>query len=129
MTGGLEPCASPQTYAQLAEGEHVFVVVPKAADGRSGRSAESRWTHRHDAADHDDRLHAVESSDLTVTFSADEAQATFKCRLDDEAPATCTSPYVRMNLGGGFHVVGVRATDEAGNEGPEATMRVEIGPD
>ena len=127
--GDLETCTSPRTYAQLDEGEHIFEVVPKAADGRSGQSAELMW--RIDTTPPTTTIDSTsaESGDLTVTFSADDAQATFACRLDDEAPVTCTSPYERMNLGGGFHVVGVRATDEARNEGNEATTRVEIGPD
>jgi hypothetical protein len=126
--GDLEACASAQTYAQLDEGEHVFEVVPKAADGRSGHSAERRWSVDTTPPTTTIVSTVVESSDVTVTFSADET-ATFTCRFDDEAPVTCVSPYMRTNLGGGTHDVGVRATDEAGNEGTEATTEFVIGPD
>ena len=126
--GDLEACASPRTYAQLDEGEHVFEVVPKAADGRSGHSAEHRWSVDTTAPTTTIVSTVVDSSDVTVRFSADET-ATFTCRFDDEEPSKCLSPYVRTNLGGGTHDVGVRARDEAGNEGTEATTEFEIGPD
>ena len=47
-------------------------------------------------------------------FSSDEADATFECSIDGDAPIPCTSPYTR-SLGNGNHAFLVRAVDIAGN--------------
>ena len=126
--GDLEPCASPQRYSELAEGEHFFLVVPKAPDGTSGESDERSW--RLDTTPPTTTIESTEAdnSSMTVTFIADEA-ATFMCRLDDGASATCTSPQRFADLAGGGHAVGVRAADEAGNEGKEVKTKAEVGTD
>lgn len=64
----------------------------------------------------------------TVTFRADEI-ATFMCQLDGETSVTCASPHTFADLGGGGHVIGIRATDEAGNKGKEATAKAVVGTD
>lgn len=55
-------------------------------------------------------------------FSSDEVGATFRCQLDDEAPAPCTSPVSRP-VGPGTHTFKVWATDVAGNEDATAATR------
>ncbi|MBJ7355258.1 MAG: hypothetical protein JHC98_10585 [Thermoleophilaceae bacterium] len=52
---------------------------------------------------------------VTVTFTADDPQATFSCRLDASAFAPCTSPYATPLLSEATHTVQVRAKDTAGN--------------
>lgn len=50
----------------------------------------------------------------TFRFSSSEPSATFECRLDDELPEVCRSPYART-LPDGPHSFSVRAIDAAGN--------------
>lgn len=119
-SGGPESCKSPQTYAQLLEGEHVFKVVPKAADGQPGESAERNWTVDTTPPTTTVDSTMTDTSSITVVFAADDDEATYKCRLDDRDPVACKSPYTFTKLGTGEYDVGVRATDEAGNEGNEA---------
>jgi hypothetical protein len=56
------------------------------------------------------------------TFSADEP-ASFTCRLDDEAPAACSSPLHFTGLAPGPHRVTVAATDPAGNTDRSPAVR------
>ena len=57
----------------------------------------------------------------TFSFSG-ESGATYQCRLDAGAFATCTSPRSLGALADGSHTFDVRAVDRAGNVGP-ATSR------
>lgn len=50
----------------------------------------------------------------TFAFTASET-ATFQCKLDSEAYATCTSPFNYSNLANGLHNLLIKATDQAGN--------------
>jgi hypothetical protein len=54
------------------------------------------------------------------TFSSDDPQATFRCRLDGPY-APCASPYTLPELADGAYELFVQATDEAGN--PAETSR------
>ena len=49
------------------------------------------------------------------TFSSDEAGSTFKCKLDREDFAPCSSPFKAKRLDKGLHRFSVRAFDPAGN--------------
>jgi outer membrane protein OmpA-like peptidoglycan-associated protein len=55
------------------------------------------------------------SADASFGFSADEAGATFECKLDDGAWASCNSPQAYGHVGDGPHTFFVRALDELGN--------------
>lgn len=51
-------------------------------------------------------------------FSADEAGATFECKLDKKAAKPCSSPFKVKRLKRGKHQLTVTATDAAGNIDP-----------
>jgi Bacterial Ig domain/Bacterial Ig-like domain len=56
-------------------------------------------------------------------FTADGTGATFACRVDSGAWASCTSPWTTPTLADGAHGVSVRATDAAGNTDASAATR------
>ena len=75
---------------------------------------------RHDAAGHHDRRRTDRDrrrGDARITFSS-EPGATFECKLDGAAYASCTSPASYTDLTNGAHDFAVRATDAAGNVDP-----------
>ena len=60
-------------------------------------------------------------------FVSSDGASTFTCRLDNEAPETCTSPKVYRHLSRGRHSFSVFATDASGKADPTpatATFRV-----
>jgi hypothetical protein len=112
-------CAPPQTYGNLADGRHSFVV--RAIDSVSNVGAETayQWTieNRAPAVTLTSVPTSLSSSALArLAFSADEP-ATFQCSLDDRAFEPCSSPASYASLGDGGHGFSVRATDLAGNVG------------
>jgi hypothetical protein len=56
-------------------------------------------------------------------FSSNEPGATFECRIDDETPEPCVSPYAR-SLADGPHSFSVRAIDPAGNRDDSPAEKV-----
>jgi CSLREA domain-containing protein len=51
----------------------------------------------------------------TVSFSSNEAGSTFRCKIDAQPYAPCTSPKKWAGLAAGQHTIRVYATDKAGN--------------
>lgn len=66
---------------------------------------------------------ATATADASIVFSASETSVTFACRVDGGASAPCASPLVLTGLAPGVHSLAVRATDAAGNVGPEASVQ------
>ena len=58
------------------------------------------------------------TSTATFTFTANESDVSFECRLDGAAFAPCTSPRVYSGLALGAHSFAVRARDSADNVDP-----------
>jgi subtilisin-like proprotein convertase family protein len=67
----------------------------------------------------------------SFTFSSNEDGATFECRLDGEAFATCSSPHSYTGLADGAHTFEVRARDGSDNVGsPDShTWNTDLPPD
>ena len=121
--GDWEPCSSPKTYADLADGEHDFEV--RAIDQAGNvdvTPASFAWT-----VDTTMPTTAIDSNPPALTASADaefafsgddgsgSGVASFQCRRDDGAWATCSSPQAYTALDDGSHAFEVRAIDKAGN--------------
>jgi hypothetical protein len=102
----------------LPEGN--YVVRAEQLDGASnvGTSEAHSFTVDRTAPD---TLFTQTPPAVTGTTSADfrfdstETGATFECRLDAGAWASCSSPSLRSGLGAGSHTFRARATDAAGN--------------
>ena len=52
-------------------------------------------------------------------FAASESGSSFACRLDNGSFSSCASPKTYTDLSDGPHAFAVRATDAAGNTGPD----------
>lgn len=118
-----EPCTSPELVPALAVGHHTFAV--RATDGASlvdPSPAERSFTVA-DSAAPDTSIGTgpaspTEATTASLTFTADEAGATFECSLDGASFAPCTSPVSLGGLTVGEHGFRVRARDAAGNADP-----------
>ena len=112
--GGFGAC--PASYTGLGQGSHTFSV--RAVDAAGNIDATPGRPHldrRHGRAEH--HAHARHEprrphADLHLHL---RAGATFQCRVDGAAFATCTSPLTTASLGDGAHTFDVRAIDAAGN--------------
>ena len=111
-------CLSPSALIGLAEGPHTFAVrVVDVWFNIDESPATHAWTV--DTTPPDTTVEAGPSgltSDSTPTFAfSSEAGASFECRVDAAAFATCGSPLTTAVLTDGTHTFEVRATDAAGN--------------
>ena len=120
-------CTSPTEYTGLGDGLHTFAV--RAID-RGGNQDESPATYAWtiDTSAPETTISRApndpsSSRDATFTFSADES-ATFRCALDDDALAPCSSPAAYAGLADGDHRFEVLATDNAGNREGTPAMYV-----
>ncbi|MEJ7599598.1 MAG: LamG-like jellyroll fold domain-containing protein [Kofleriaceae bacterium] len=116
-------CTSPRNYASLAMGAHTFSVRVRDAVGNFDPTPATRtWTV--DLAAPNTTIltgpNGLESSaSAAFTFSANEADVTFACSLDNAPFVACTSPANFTALAQGEHTFAVGATDSAGH--PDAT--------
>jgi len=121
--GTFAPCTSPLRYTDLPDGD--VEVRLRARDRAGNLSAEQLVRFTVDTRPPVSRITARPSSptnadDVTVGFDADEPGSSFACRVDSAAFTPCSSPLTLSALDEGEHIVGVRATDRAGNEEPTA---------
>ena len=117
--GAWAACTSPRALSALAQGPHTFRVRATDAAGNTDSTEASRnWTV--DTVAPETSISSgpsgtVASTGATLAFTADDAQATFECKLDSAAWQACTSPRALTGLAQGAHTFRVRATDAAGN--------------
>ncbi len=119
--GAFAPCDSPESYTDLADGEHTFTVW---AIDDAGNSAEAAYTWTIDTTPPLTTITAAPpdpspSADASFSFTS-ESGAAFECRLDGSLWGACDSPRFYAGLSEGSHTFEVRASDLAGNTGPAA---------
>ncbi|MDA0164688.1 Ig-like domain-containing protein [Solirubrobacter ginsenosidimutans] len=118
QSGAFAACTSPtaQSYSGLGSGAYTFSV--RALDGTFTNPPIASRSFTVDVTAPDTTLIPIASptNDTTPTFSfSSEAGATFQCRVDTAAFATCTSPRTVPALSQGTHTFQVRAVDALGN--------------
>jgi LmbE family N-acetylglucosaminyl deacetylase len=69
---------------------------------------------------------SVTGTTAVVTFTSDDAGATYQCSLDGGPFANCTSPATFSGLSAGTHTFAVRGTDADGNLGNVASRQFVI---
>ena len=126
--GEFTACTSPLTV-MWAEGTHTFAVRARDAAGNIDPSP-AEQTFSVDATGPavvalDGPPERSNDTTPTFTFGADEAGATFECRLDaPDIPGAfepCTTPWTYAPLADARYTLTVRARDASGNVGPGAT--------
>jgi Bacterial Ig-like domain len=116
-------CASPRVAEPLADASYVFEVATVDAAGNQDTSPATRGFRVDTVAPRIAIVAApadTTAADAAFVFSSDEA-ADFSCRLDGGAWQSCGSPQSYSGLAMGPHGFGVRATDQAGNQGDPAS--------
>ena len=120
---GFAACSSPRPYTGLGDGPHTFAVRATDAAGNTGAADTYAWTI--DTTAPTATIDAKPSDPSNVAspnfaFSAGEP-AQFQCQLDTGPFVSCGSPKSYAGLAAGTHTFAVKATDQAGNTGAEAT--------
>ena len=116
-------CTSPRNYSALTMGVHTFEVRVRDAVGNYDPTPATR-TWSVDLTPPNTTIVSgptgtQASASATFTFSSNEANSTFECKLDTGTYAACTSPANFTSLAQGPHTFAVRAIDSAGH--PDAT--------
>jgi large repetitive protein len=122
--GSFASCPSPKSYpGPLAEGSHTFQV--KAKDPAGNESAAASWTWVVDTTPPNTPNITSgpfswppvgwQSTSAAFGFSGPSDAASYLCRMDAAAFATCTSPKSYSGLAQGQHTFEVKAVDAAGN--------------
>jgi tetratricopeptide (TPR) repeat protein len=113
----LAPCASGQSFPNLADGTYTFEVHALNTLGTAGPPA--TWTWTVDTVPPIATIDERNSTNTTFVFTADEAGSLLECRLLDAESefGLCASPRSYADLAPGYYNFEVKAIDEAGNEG------------
>lgn len=119
------PCTSPVSYSGLPDARHSFAVKATDSLGTTGPATVWAWTVDTvpPAAPTVDSAPPTptNSSTATLTFHDGEAGLHHSCRIDGSGFVACSSPTSYSGLADGSHAFAVRATDAAGNVGPESS--------
>lgn len=118
---GFATCVSPLTLSGLAEGSHNIQIRPQDAAGNVGQTVPLDWSIDLTAPSTTLAVSRTSNTDISFSFSANEAVRAFECSIDGAAFATCQSPKAFSSLAAGNHTFTVRATDLAGNVEKAAT--------
>jgi large repetitive protein len=118
-------CTSPVSYSALANARHSFAVRATDSKGTTGPASVWNWTvdtipPAAPIVDSAPRS-PTNSPTASVTFHDGEAGLLHSCRIDGGGFGACSSPTSYSDLADGSHTFAVRATDAAGNVGPESS--------
>jgi hypothetical protein len=133
LDGGVySPCSSPYG-ASVADGDHTFTVRAIDPSGNVDPSPASYDfsvdTTPPDTTITDGPSPVTTDHEPSFSFTADEANVTFECRMDEAPFAACSSPHTGAPLDDGDHIFEVWAIDAAGNADPSpASDRFEVDP-
>jgi hypothetical protein len=122
--GALMPCLSPASYSNLPDGPHTFAVTPTDLAGNAGPQASYTWTIDTVAPTvviTQKPSNPASTSSATFAFTASQNGSSFSCRLDEGGFVPCSSPRTYSSLSDGPHIFSVKATDTAGNAGPDVS--------
>ncbi|HEX6229813.1 MAG TPA: hypothetical protein VFZ41_10185, partial [Solirubrobacterales bacterium] len=120
-------CTSPRNYTNLNDGAHTFKVRATDQATNQGTAASYTWEVDNSLVDETPPQTTIltkppDPSDSPVasfTYSSNEANSTFECKLDGGAFASCPAAGKTYEaLGNGAHTFQVRAKDETGNVDP-----------
>jgi glycosidase len=111
------PCAGSQSYSNLADGVHSFMVKATDAAGNTGLETSYSWTVDTIAPEviFDVKPGATSGRNVSFAFHASEAGSNLECQLDGASFATCNGAIAYTGLTDGSHTFEARATDQAGN--------------
>jgi hypothetical protein len=117
--GGMTPCTSPFTLANMVEGAHTFAVRVRDAVGNFDPTP-ATWAWRVDLTAPVTTITSgpsgtVAAATASFMFTASETPVTFACSLDGAPATACTSPFTVTGLAQGAHSFAVAATDAAGH--------------
>jgi alpha-tubulin suppressor-like RCC1 family protein len=112
-------CASPKSYSGLPAGTHTFKVTATDPAGNPSTPATFSWAVDLTAPNTSiltGPAAATKQTTAALSFSSNDTNATFLCKLDTAAFAACTSPKSYSGLTtNAVHVFTVKAKDAAGN--------------
>ena len=136
-TAVFTPCATPATFAGLAEGVHQLTVRAVDAAGNVDPSP-SVFTWTVDVTNPDTTIVGTppplvtRQADATFLYTSNEPSALFQCRLDGAPFGNCAgNGIVYAGLAEGTHTFEVRAVDAAGNVDPQPaawTWTIDVTP-
>jgi hypothetical protein len=112
-------CTSPVTYTGLVANPYSFAVYSIDAAGNIDPSP-ATWSWAVDTNAPETTITGgpsgtVTQATATFTFTTTDPGATFECKLDGAAFASCTSPVNLTGLSSAAHVFQVRSRDAVGN--------------
>jgi hypothetical protein len=125
--GFFASCASPKTYAGLAQGSHIFRVRATDSKSNTDPTAAAR-TFTVDMMPPNTSIVSgpsgtIKTRSASFGFSSSESSSHFQCRMDAAAFAACATPEAYAGLANGSHTFRVRAIDRAGNVDPTPSAR------
>jgi hypothetical protein len=137
-SGEPQPCTSPWSTPDLANGQ--YSVVVHATDGAGNTGTATRLV-KLAASPPETALDGPEGSikerTLTYAISSSRARSHFECKIDEGAWGACDAAYTTPALAPGHHLIQARATDAGGNvdatpagrevDVRDCTEKVEIG--
>src|SRR5207244_1300602 len=118
-------CTSPQTFANLANGDHTFKVRATDAAGNAGTATRAWFV---DLAPPETSITTAPPNILyadttAIVFAASRAGSTFECSVNGSAYAACSSPFI-LGARLGSNTFSVRATGPNGitDDSPATTQ-------